>query len=176
MRQLNLHGEANVIPPPMIQRKWSERSGCLILFVVAALPVLFIFYAIFDDWYEANRPTYYEQAEYFPVDDLPSSAKDIRFNPSYPFSAVGRTYEFKCTEQDYRDWVRRKKHKTPKLSEIRLGDPLSELEIASIARDGTVTWNKVGNYLISDWRFEDQGYYLVYDLEAGRAVKWSHSR
>lgn len=164
------------MPPPITQRKWYRRPGCLVALVIAALPVMFVAYAIFHDWREANRPTYYEFAKDFTLDELPSSARDIRLCPHTPFSPLGIAYEFKCTEQDYRDWVRQTREKTPELSEIRVGDPLPEPDIASIARDGTVTWDKNQRCLISDWRFEDQGLYLVYDLEAGKAVRWSHSR
>jgi hypothetical protein len=144
--------------------------------IIASLPLLFIAYAIIHDWYEANRPTYYATAADFPVDDLPASAKDIRYCPHTPFSPLGRTYDFECTEQDYREWVRRTRLKRPELSEISLGDPLRESDFPSVAKDGTVTWIEVERFLISDWRFEDQGSYLLYNLDAGRAIKWSHSR
>ena len=168
--------ELKMKSPPLKPRRWYRRPGCLIRLLFALLPVLFIAFAIIHDWYEANRPTYYERAADFPVDDLPSSAKNIRYCPHTPFSPLGRSYQFECSEQDYREWVRKTRITRPELSDIRAGDPLPEPDIPVIAKHGTVTWSKVENYLISDWRFEDQGLYLVYDIEGGRAVRWAHSR
>jgi hypothetical protein len=158
--------------------KWYRRAGCLIPLAVVLSPVLFMGYGFLEIWIETNRPTYYESGKDFPLDDLPASANDVRFSPHQPFCAEGRTYEFKCTVSDYREWVRKARLKHPELSEVRVegSDFLHRSRLPVVARDGTVSEEIVDDYLISDWRYTDQGLYFAYDLKGGRAVKWSHSR
>lgn len=129
-------------------------------------------------WFEKNRPTYYERGSDFPLDDLPVSAHDVRFSPRMPFAPNGRTYEFKCTESDYREWVRKARLKHPELSEVRIEvrDLFSLRRLPVVARDGTVSEDAVADFLISDWTYTDQGLYYAYDRKGGRAIKWSHSR
>lgn len=63
--------------------------------------------------------------------------------------------------------------KHPELSEIRVED---SNYLPTVARDGTVSEERVDDFLISDWRFTDQGLYYAYDKKGGRAIRWSHSR
>jgi endogenous inhibitor of DNA gyrase (YacG/DUF329 family) len=160
------------------QPKWYRRPGRLILLGVVLSPFLFIGYGFLEIWIETNRPTYYEFGRDFPLDDLPASAKDVRFSPHQPFCAEGRTYEFKCTEMDYREWARKARLKHPELSEVRVEESefLRSNRLPTVSKDGVVSEEIVGDYLISDWRYTDQGLYFAYDLKGGRAVKWSHSR
>jgi hypothetical protein len=101
-------------PPPIIRPRWYRRPGCLIVL----LPVILIAYGIFHDWYEANRPTYYEEAKDFPVDDLPTSARDIRYSPKMPLGPGRRSYEFLCSESDFREWARKWRVTEPKLGPV----------------------------------------------------------
>jgi hypothetical protein len=160
------------------QSKWYRRTGCLIPLLIVLSPFLLIGYGVLEVWIEKNRPTYYERGSDFPLDDLPASAHDVRFCPSMPFAPSGRTYEFKCTESDYREWARKARLKHPELSEVRVveSDFLSSERLPAVARDGTVSEESVTDYLISDWIYTDQGLYFAYDRNGGRAIKWSHSR
>ena len=158
------------------RKKWYRRPGCLIPFLIALLPILFVGYGFLEVWIEKNRPTYYEQGSDFSLDDLPASARDVRFSPHLPFSPSGRKYEFKCTEGDYREWVKKTKVKHPELSDIRLGDPYMDGSLPTVSREGTVDEVEIEEFLISSWRYTDQGFYLAYDIKGGRAIRWSHSR
>ena len=177
------HGRSqeNQMPEPTTtikQPKWYRRAGCLIPLLIVLSPFLLIGYGILEVWIEKNRPTYYERGQDFPLDDLPASAHDVRFCPSMPFAPSGRTYEFKCTESDFREWASKARLKHPELSEVRVerSEFLSENRLPVVSRDGIVSEETVGDYLISDWRYTDQGLYFAYDLKSGRAIKWSHSR
>ena len=146
------------------------RKGCLIplTLIVALIGFTFIQSRI-----ESNRPTYYAKGEDFSLDDLPLSAHDVRFVGTAPFSPWGRAYEFKCTEQDYRLWVAQTRKEHPKLSEIRNEDSAF---LPTITKEGKIKDQRISDVLISDWTFQDQGFYLVYDKKASRAIRWSHSR
>jgi hypothetical protein len=157
------------------QPKWYRRAGCLIPLLIVLSPFVLIGYGILEVWIERNRPTYYERGNDFPLDDLPASARDVRFCPSMPFAPSGRTYEFKCTESDYREWVRKARLKLPELSEVRVGNSGSHF-LPVVSRDGSVSEEIVDDFLISDWTYTDQGLYYAYDLKGGRAIRWSHSR
>ena len=158
--------------------KWYRRAGCLIPLSIILFPTLFVGYGFLEIWIETHRPTHYERGKDFPLDDLPNSGSDVRFSPHMPFSPEGRTYEFKCTESDYREWARKARLKHPKLSEVRVveSDLFSSNRLPTVARDGTVTEESVADYLISDWKYSDQGLYFAYDRKGGRAIRWSHSR
>ena len=145
---------------------------CVIL-VPILLFVFLISLAYLQNQKEASRPTYYETAHDFPLDELPDSAHDIRFIPAVAFSAWGRSYEFKCTESDFIEWVEEKRISHPKLSPVRRE---SDEVHPSISKEGIATMDRVEELLISDWNFEDEGLYFVYDLDQGRAIRWSHSR
>lgn len=155
------------------QQKWYRRWGCLIPLLVVSLPICAIGFALVQGLIESNRPTYYKNGADFPLDDLPESAHDVRLAPSVSFSPIGRAYEFKCSEDDYRSWVEKTRKGQTKLSEIRVEDRGLH---PSISQEGVLELEVVGDFLVSDWRFEDQGFYLIYDKKASRAVRWAHSR
>jgi hypothetical protein len=157
------------------QPKWYRRAGCLIPLLIALSPFFLIGYGILEVWIEKNRPTYYERGSDFPLDDLPASARDVLFSPSMPFAPSGRTYEFKCTESDYREWARKARLKHTELSEVRVGNRGSHF-LPVVSRDGSVSHEIVDDFLISDWTYTDQGLYYAFDLKGGRAIRWSHSR
>jgi hypothetical protein len=155
-------------------KRWSyKRPLVLIPLVVAALSVLLVAFAIFSTVIESNRPTYYERGSDFPLDELPPSAHDVRFAPTAAFAPMGTAYEFRCTEAEYLDWVERTRREYPELSEVRTQDSGQHV---AIDRSGKAQIVRLRDFLISEWRFEDQGFYLVYDPAAGRAIRWSHSR
>ena len=160
---------------PIMRPKWYRRAGCLVPLVIVLSPFLLIGYGVLEVWIEKNRPTYYERGSDFPLDDLPASAHDVRFSPSMPFAPSGRTYEFKCTESDYREWARKARLKHPELSELRVVDGNYHF-LPMVARDGSVSEERVEDLLISDWTYTDQGLYFAYDRKGGRAIRWSHSR
>lgn len=158
-----------------IRPKWYRRVGCLILLLIGISPFLLIGFTLLQVQIEKNRPTYYPRGSDFPLDDLPASAYDVRFCPSMPFDPSGRTYEFKCTENDYLEWARKAKIKHPEISEVRaVKSDIHRLPVVS--RKGIVSEEKVSDYLISDWTYTDQGLYFAYDRKGGRAIRWSHSR
>ncbi|MDA0768182.1 MAG: hypothetical protein O3A92_15345 [Verrucomicrobia bacterium] len=145
----------------------------LILLAILSIPIGVVAYFAIEVWIEHRRPTYYESAANFPLDDLPTGAHEIRFMPTGSLGPWGRTYEFRCTEDEYLEWVGRTRILSEELGEVR------EEEWGmhpAIARDGSVELEVVENYLVSDWTFEDQGFYLVYDRKNERAIRWSHSR
>jgi len=149
------------------QKKWYQRIGCLIPIILILLLISFI---LIGGWMTSNRATYYASGEDFRIDDLPPTAHDVRLEQQ-TFTAPA--YEFKCSETDYRNWVSSTRKKHPKLSIIR------DEEIGycvTISRAGVLDNQKLSNILISDWTFEDQGFYLVYDKKTTRAIRWSHSR
>lgn len=122
---------------------------------------------------DLNRPTYYARAADCPIKSLPASATDIHFCQPMPFAPLATSYQFICTEDGYRQWVEEIKKEHPELGEIELQDRSVQLRIH---RDGTVSQDLIGPLLISAWRHEDQGFYLVYDLKERRAIHWAHSR
>ena len=122
---------------------------------------------------EEKRPTYYMNGADFTLDDLPHSARNVHFLNHVSFGAWGRAYEFDCTEKDFMMWASKKREEHPELSPIR-----TELryEMPVILKDATVNSIVAREVLISDWRYTDQGLYVVYDRDRGRAITWSHSR
>ena len=122
---------------------------------------------------EENRPTYYENGADFPLDDLPPSARNVHFRKHLPFDPWGRSYEFDCTENDFLTWASKKREEHPELSPIR-----TELTYGMpvILKNATVDSIVAREVLISDWTYTDQGLYVVYDRDRGRAITWSHSR
>jgi hypothetical protein len=155
------------------KRRWYKRPLLIIILVVIALPIALIGYTVVSIAIEARRPTYYPKGSDFPLDELPPSAYDVRFAPTAPFAPLGRAYEFRCKEQEYRDWVHRVRLDYPKLGEIRT---VESGRHPTIDTAGKVELQSLYNFLISEWRFEDQGLHLVYDRASGRAIRWSHSR
>lgn len=163
--------------PENTQRKaWFAKPGCIISLVVGFALAVLVGHDIVVGYIERNRPTHYEFGSDFPLDELPPSARDVRFMYHKAFSPWGRAYEFRCTESDFRDWVTRARSKHPELSEIREGDRFVDTALPIINRDGTYDEVQADDILISDWRFEDQGLYFAFDRATGRAVTWSHSR
>lgn len=140
---------------------------------VISIPACLIVCLFVEQWIESNRPTYYEHGADFPLDDLPASAHDVRFVQQTSFSPIGCAYEFKCSEEDYRGWVQNTRRTHPKLSNIRLEDWGQH---PSISTEGILELEVVKDFLVSDWRFEDQGFYLIFDKKTSRAVRWEHSR
>lgn len=122
---------------------------------------------------ESNRPTYYESGDSFPLDNLPPSAREVHFRNTAAFDAWGRSYEFECTEQDFRDWVAKARNAYPKLSPIRRE---ASYALPVILKDGSIDSKLARDVLISDWTYTDLGQYYVYDPSRGRAITWSHSR
>ena len=155
------------------KRGWYKRPMVIIILGIVAMPVLLVAFAISSVVFESKRPTYYENGSDFPLDKLPPSAHDVRFSPEVPFSPLGRTYEFRRTEADFRDWVERSRHRFPKLSVVQTQDQAFH---ATIDRSGNVELELLRNFLVSKWTLGDQGFYLVYDPATGRAIRWSHSR
>jgi hypothetical protein len=154
-------------------KPWYKRKRNLIPLGIFLAPFCLILIGILGSWYEASRPSYYERGSEFPLDDLPDSAKDIYFRPRIAFDPWGRTYEFTCTEEEFRSWVDRKRIENPKLSEIRKE---SNFYCPIISREGSIEMESIDEVLVSDWRFEDQGSFCIYDLSRKRALRWSHSR
>lgn len=66
-----------------------------------------------------------------------------------------------------------KRRKDPDLSPIRTGE--NDM-IPTISRSGEISFDRLDVFLVSDWKEQDAGYYLVYDPKNGRAVTWSHTR
>ncbi len=156
------------------QPKWYRRASCLIPLLIVLSPFLLIGLTLLEVWIEKSRPTFYELGSEFPLDELPGSARDVRFSPSMPFAPMGRTYEFKCTETDYREWARKARLKYPEISEVR--EEKHYYRVPTVAKDGAVTESIVMDLLIADWTYTDQGLYFAYDRKEGRAIHWSHSR
>lgn len=123
--------------------------------------------------FEENLPTYFEYGGSFPIDALPPSSTDVRLYKSAAFAPWGRAYEFRCSEAEYRSWVEMKRRKDPDLSPIRTG---KNDMIPTISRSGEISFDRLDVFLVSDWKEQDAGYYLVYDPKNGRAVTWSHTR
>ncbi|MGJ8657775.1 MAG: hypothetical protein ACSHX6_15110 [Akkermansiaceae bacterium] len=146
------------------------RKGCLTPLI---LILAFIGYGFLEIWIESNRATYYAKGEDFSIDDLPPSAHDVKYVSTAPFSPLGRAYEFKCSEQDYKTWVDQTLKDNPKLSNVRQE---KDRIVPFISREGEFKRQIITDILISDWTLEDQGIYLVYDKKASRAIRWSHSR
>lgn len=155
------------------KRRWYQRPWIVVSLATTALLVALIVSVIVSTVIESNRPTFYEKGSDFRLDKLPPSAHDVRFAPVSPFSSLGLTYEFRCTEADYRDWVARIRQKNPDLGEIHIQDFGQQ---PTIDKSGVIELVPLRDYLISEWRFEDRGIHLVYDPATGRAIRWSHSR
>ena len=152
---------------------WGWKRTCITLLLVFLMPIGFVGYIFLQAQIEQNHPTYYEKGSDFHLDDLPCTAHDVRFMPAGGLGPWGRAYEFQCSETDYRSWVAQKRRQHPELCQIR---EEARDHLPAITKDGRVEFKLVEDFLISDWRFEDQGYYLVYDRKDGRAITWSHSR
>ena len=131
---------------------------------------------------ETNRPTYYEHAATFDIAAIPPGASDIRSTKSIPFSPQGLCFQFHCTEVEYRMWVSQERLKNPKLSDVVAVDARgfrSNQEPSMqprIEKDGTLTLEPLRYYLLSSWKKDDSGLYLVFDITEQRAIRWSHSR
>ena len=135
--------------------------------------VAFVAWVVIQIRFEENLPTYFEHGGSFPVDDLPPTSTDVRLYKSATFAPWGRAYEFKCTEAEYRNWVAKKRTKDSSLSVIRT--ERNDM-IPTINKSGEISFEALDVFLVSDWKEQDSGYYLVYDPKNGRAVTWSHSR
>lgn len=120
-----------------------------------------------------NRPTYYARAADCHIKPLPASATDIHFCQPMPFAPLATSYQFTCSEEAYRQWVDETKKDHPELGEIELQDHGVQLRIHP---DGSISQDLIGPHLVSEWRHEDQGLHLVYDLKEQRAIRWAHSR
>ena len=157
----------------MHKRRWYKRPLFIAPLILIGIPVALVTIIATMTTIELNRPRWYENGSDFPLDRLPPSAHDVRFVPSYPFSPVGRSYEFRCTEEDYRQWVEQTRRKLPNLSDIRTEENGIYF---SIGRSGAEQQVLLYNVLISDWREDDQSIYLVYNPETGTALRRSSSR
>ena len=152
----------------------SRRKLYVLLGVSFAIGLaVFVAWVVIQIRFEENLPTYFARGSSFPVDELPPTSTDVRLYKSAAFAPWGRAYEFKCTEAEYRNWVERKRRKDSDLSAIRRAQ--NDM-IPTIARSGEISFEALDEFLVSDWKEEDSGYYLVYDPKNGRAVTWSHSR
>lgn len=158
--------------PPPLPKADKHLTPWLLLVIGGGLLLggLALSIAIYRD---LNRPTYYARAADCPIKSLPASATDIHFCQPMPFAPLATSYQFICSEDSYRQWVDETKKNHPELGEIELNDRGVQLRIHP---DGSVSQDLIGPHLISAWRHEDEGLYLVYDLKEHRAIRWAHSR
>lgn len=142
---------------------------------VSLIPVAFvIFWVLFGSVVvECFGPKYFVHGRDFPYDALPANSTDVRLFPLIPFCPVGRTYEFKCSEEEFLEWASGWREKIPKLGEIQIKDRGFYDRITS---DGGVKVSEMGEHAVTGWTFEDRGIYFVYDRTNGRALRTSHSR
>ncbi len=164
--------------PPVVRVPWYRERHWVIFIPVALVPTFLAVYFIFGYLKirkeERSRPTFYAARQEFPYEKLPFDAFDIHYvSPGPVFAPIGLAYECKCTEAGYREWVAMMQVKYPEIGDIR--EEKDGVSFTISAR-GEMKQVRIGRYLISEWKFEDQGLHLEYNLKTGRAFRWSHSR
>lgn len=148
------------------------RSSHLGSCVILVSPLIFIAAIVISSQIELLRPTHYSQPAKFSY-PIPESATDIRRTRTVPFDPTPICFQFQCSHHDFEQWVANARIKDARLSELVEN---SKGMRPHISQSGQEQHQELGRHLMSEWRFEDQGHYYLYDFATGTAVRWRHTR